>query len=578
MVYAEAAMECVKWISGKEMEEDAELSKHGATIAAALTSIIHSANFIEQVAKDSDTFGKVSVLVCVRGWRPHCLGLGVSVRNFTLWGPPSIDTQEIPRSTRLLRNETQVQSNGMNDCRESSAEMQDRRLTSVLNAIPSCPAQTSIHGPSNIHLDQTYSVPIQVSRQCLSLLLDGSGITAHSMATRDSGYVDVSSRELELLVHELHKKETERLRRAHTLRDPQAVAMDLDADGTNEDSNEEVIKDGKGLKYSSLVPDHLQDKTVALPILQVNRVRPTTADYVTKQVTMSLRKPDRNTKDRNFALLTIHLHHFRYNGSAGRILSKFSSAGLMHDTACKVWGRFSKSKDGKTRTHQESAVATTSGTFCGGPESCALSPSSVCTFYYHREGVKVEAGKGMVYPRCALYKGGLIAPHCVLARFAEVNPLALREPSSSEASSMSSIEDMMNSTVLWKIKDVSRVSLIGKYRDSIGTAVLVNKNPLKEIEIPGNGRRRSKSARSSRPSMDLSRAVVVCDIQLHTALYISSSPYPYSEWYSISTLKSLVRLHFSNRNVPSTLKDLVCKEVREVLWDSAKIEEELNHH
>ena len=262
-------------------------------------------------------------------------------------------------------------------------------------------------------------------------------------------------------------------------------------------------------------------------------------------------------KDRNFALLCIHLHHFGRDGSAGKILLEFSATGLQDDIACRRWKRFSKSKEGRVGSLYEITPAKSRTSFCGGPDSCHMKPAPTCTFYYRNDGKNFVAGKGMVYPRSTYYKGGLIPSYCTLVRFRDVNPSR-------------HFDHCITSTpVLWKRNAIGRVSLFGPRRTVVGTAILVSKTPLRESPNSTSSRTNSRNI----ASIDISRVIIVHDFKLHEAVSAEAIPYPYRDWYTLPPLKTLVPLHFSHHKIPVTLQETTAKNVVEFLWDAQEIDE-----
>ena len=285
MVYAEAAVDCVRWIRGDADSETGDLSINEASIAAALTAILHNSRFIEDATTSCANLGNISMLVCVRGWRPsNSSSLSPPARTFKLWGPPLTSRPFLdPRgnvinvnSDAALRTNANTNIRPPNDVNKAPSGRQGvhpprygagiNGSSPPSNALPSISPATD----NGNQATEVYAIPQQVSLQCLSLLLDGMGATSHSTATRDLGYMDINTRELEILVQDLHKKESERLMLLQE-RPPHINGQTTDSNrhDSDEDSAQHPPSATKCLKYSSLVPVHIRDQVVSLPIVRV---------------------------------------------------------------------------------------------------------------------------------------------------------------------------------------------------------------------------------------------------------------------------------------------------------------------
>ena len=184
MVYAEAAVECVGWIRGDSNSNTTDLPSREASIAAALTAIIHNARFIEDATHSCGNLGNISMLVCVRAWRPiNSSYLSPTVRNFRLWGP-SLTTGHDPdpqRSNACVSSDAALHTNSAQNTAPNNIPSNTPSAQQIVHLPVSGdrrkgPVTPTIPGPPNLRagdrenlLSEVYAIPKQVSLQCLSL-------------------------------------------------------------------------------------------------------------------------------------------------------------------------------------------------------------------------------------------------------------------------------------------------------------------------------------------------------------------------------------------------------------------------
>lgn len=615
MVFTEKALDCVRWI--RSLQERDELPENVAAVASALSTIMHLAQFVEKTTRESENTGVLSMGVyaiasphsgtCSRanGKRSSSESGQQSLRckTFVIWDSTktlaaSKSICNTPNNAERVRSQHQPVSlsnngeiletrplNGIsaNDGRNGSRlqnmapSMQVRlerdeiasdpitqrpttsREQENLNSELQSAGNTGLHSAGADHMTEISRIPPEISAVCLSLLLEGAGHRSHPLTGKETGYADLHGSELKDAVKLLHKEEKVRIE--HSRRQlPSEESSVSREDGKGCDCN------NKELLYSSLIPDHLRGRRVSVALVRFGSPDSSSTTiqkergynvHEWKEVDLKgIRKPDRNGKDQNFALLCLNLYYFGLNGSAGKALLSLSSNGNNFSKSCKVWGKYSKRTGSKEPTVS----------LCSGPAHCSVAPTSICTFLFRENENDLEVGAGTVHPRVTYFRGGRVPSSCFLVRFAKVH---------SFQGTRKCVEGCESTPVLWDRKSISRVRVLGPYNVPIATAILVHSNPWigPQGETVYRGRKRRLMDDDSR---DVAKAILVCDVKLDRKVIenkgMRDAMYPYQEWYDLPLLKTLIPLHFANRKVPQKIEDIATCEVIELLWHGSCIQ------
>ena len=162
--------------------------------------------------------------------------------------------------------------------------------------------------------------------------------------------------------------------------------------------------------YSDLLPDNLRSATEGEAIMfSVPEVFPEETGKVTvpkyMKVSMKIRKPDRNKKDQNSALLCTLLDHTGAEGVCGKTLREYARKDFTIEW-CKRRKRYS--------------ISTKST--CSGSHMSCRDNRALCSFFISDD--TDAAGKETVDPYATENDGEKIADEKILVRFAKVKEIS----------------------------------------------------------------------------------------------------------------------------------------------------------
>ncbi len=333
-------------------------------ISSALAMMVDCARFLEEHARNDPSLGIISIAILAKTSVAH----PSDAKLFTLWGPklpPGInqlsdgdsvdkDFDELGEGLadsiegRPSRNRGQGQQSypeeggTVDPCQHSPHESRNASLPGGKS--------TTGNGPENSvedyvePIDIALMIPDSVTAKCLSFLMDAGGITSH---TSTCNYGSLSNIPASFLI--------------------KVVRSVMDA---FKEKNE--LK-SKFVKYSSLLPRELRGRHVQFNAMKLIRNKQGYSVLNSNQsVQLSVKKPDRNKKELQFAMLAALLH-VDFDGVCCEELKKLSVEGLS-DCGC----------------------VNKPGSPCNGPEQCReRQVESVCDFYNENDTV---VGSGQVYP------------------------------------------------------------------------------------------------------------------------------------------------------------------------------------
>lgn len=161
----------------------------------------------------------------------------------------------------------------------------------------------------------------------------------------------------------------------------------------------------------------------------------------------------------------------------------------------------------------------------GERERCLDSSQSVSQFRKTNGTIPNIVGSGDIIPYCRYFQGALVSSKNIVVRFENV-PI----PADGEYD-----ETRQKQLLLWKKDEVSRVDVLGEFKNKIGTAILCA-DPFvagKQVGQQGDV---------------LNGAVLLCDFMSMTEK--NGTVYPFQMWYETSNMSPLVPVHFQTDKVP----------------------------
>eukprot|EP00177_Eucheuma_denticulatum_P006499 GFKZ01011832.1.p1 GENE.GFKZ01011832.1~~GFKZ01011832.1.p1 ORF type:complete len:406 (-),score=58.31 GFKZ01011832.1:455-1600(-) len=370
--------------------------------------------------------------------------------------------------------------------------------------------------PHPVPLGEELSVHPDIAAKCLSLLLDGMGHSSHRTSWEDQSYTKLCRGLLSDPVRQVFNAEKQKRY------------------GTT--------KRGSRMKYDDLPPTNLRGKDVTLPIVRLAKKGPNQHYEVieTKRVRLRISKPLKNRKEVSFALLCVLLQATGPGGVCEAVLRRYASEGL--------------STLGCLRKKESSAAASAD---CGGPNACTAHENvKAMVRFFHTEGNQaIYVGAGSVDPLCVYLRGEVVPMNSYVVRFKSVENEARLQHVLGECGKM---------PVLWRRSDIERVVLLGHHGEEIGTAILVDDEVVSPLQAAVE-RRPVRTA----VAMDVTSAVVICDLQLVTGM--DRCPYPFAQWYAVSSLKRFKFLHFTSKTPPGELSQATLAGTIAMLWHKDRV-------
>ena len=384
--------------------------------------------------------------------------------------------------------------------------------------------------------ESSYSVPIPVAAKCLELLLDGSGFSTHRHIFQNRSYTELGTKPLVDALKEVFKAEREE---RNSRRNPSIPS-------TKTASKEDMI-------YSDLLPDNfrsaIEGETIIVSVPEVfleETGKVTVPNYM--KVSMNIRKPDRNKKDQNFAVLCTLLDHTGPEGICGKTLREYARKGFTIE-GCKRRKRYS--------------ISTKST--CSGSHLSCRDNRALCSFFISDDTDAV--GKGTVDPYATDINGEKITDENILVRFAkvkEISKITFPTGLTEEEKGLRHRSWVDGVSAIWAKSHIQRIKLLGEYGKPIGTAIFVQRILANDAHESIVRRFRKVSGRKS--TLDASNAIVVCDVVLTEPFDKQPVLYPFMEWYNLSCFNNLQEVHFGTKKAPKTLTKAVVSAARALLW------------
>ena len=457
------------------------------SLASAISMLAYTAQFIERTVQQSSKLHDIGILIAcqVKGENPN----SSSKETFMLWnsisdqterGRPSPQMSTIPQSSRQFEQHSNVDPKL--DIRPDST----RQLETDQNGQPSqiismnALQRKGQHQPSSGEC--SYVVPVGIAAKCLGFLLDGSGFSSHKNIFQKRSYTELGTKPLVDVLKKVFKAESEtRTNRNHS-------------------QSSTKLSTKEGMIYCDLLPDHLRKAqeheciTVSVPEISIEEKGNITIPQYMK-VRMNIRKPDRNKKHQNFAVLCALLDHTGPTGICAKTLRDYARQGFTAE-GCKRRKRYS----------------TSSKSSCNGSASSCQGSRQLCSFYISSD--KNAIGKGTVDPYATEIDGKRITKEYVLVRFTESRRLEdISFPSDLSMEQRKSLyNSWMNETLaIWPTSGIERIELLGDYGRPIATGIFVqhliqndaHESVLKRIRRSSNNR-----------NMDVMNAIIVCNVVL----------------------------------------------------------------
>lgn len=436
------------------------------------------------------------------------------------------------------------------------------RIVPAPESVPGTPASPADLDTSRV----AYKIPDIIAARCISLIRDGVGVTTHLWPAPEYSFNELSSREVmtcvsRLMETETEKQSVERSRRATFPRDP-----DL--------PTEKLTPSKEDYRYRKLIPSFLQcGAFVELPIIRLSRKGRKNGYRVSdrKKVRLIIKKPSRNGKETNFALLCVLMAVNGERSTVYDMLYKMSDVGLSAK-GCFILDRFTGKKDYEGRNcgkydmsskHNVPSLSNRTRTRCGGPVSCVVEPYETTKFLVRGTEGCEWVGVGAVMPHVGWLRGAVILEKSYVVRFSRVfqGSTETRFP----------VKSWMSGLVVWNREDIERVDLIAE-SGVVGTAILSDASVVHSKDTSyGLKNGRPGSMFSEEQKAHLREAVVVCDIQLSESVQANGVKYPYAEWYQGNVLEAFGKQHFSSEFVPRKLTGDTLSNITELLWSSSKI-------
>lgn len=526
--FEDAAVRCVRLLQDANAPPTVLLnSPENSTLASGLTMMINTARYIENTVRASTNLGNLTLMICAkvdRGdgaagpanadmpedsvvlhWGQNEAKRGI-VRQM-LPPPPQTVQHQHQHRPMPVRQARQPNFDLRSDDSENPDEEQDDKVD-----------DTGVDGPHvmpNGNLGEEISIHPAVAAKCLSLLLDGMGYSSHRTLWEEQNYSKLCRGLLSDPVRQVFNAEKQKRYGG--------------------------AKRAARMKYDDLPPPHLRGKEVMLPIVRLakNESDQNYEVMESKKVRLRIAKPLKNRKEVSFGLLCVMLQYSGQNGVCASVLKRYADEGL--------------SSLGCLRKKQASS---SSAADCGGPTHCTSLDSvrESCRFFYHDSGVSACVGAGTVDPLCVYLRGECVPPGSYVVRFKTVEVIPRLQHI---------LHEIGKTPVMWKRTDIERIILLGHRGDDIGTAILADGCVMPPITSGPDGRQPRAI------TMDVSHAVIVCDVQLHGEA--SSYPYPYSQWYNVASLKRFKFLHFKDNAPPGTLNHHTLENALSLLWHGDRV-------
>ena len=179
-----------------------------------------------------------------------------------------------------------------------------------------------------------------------------------------------------------------------------------------------------------------------------------------EKVSLNIRKPDRNKKSQNFAILCILSQHIGGNGACASVLRQYAEEGLSSKGYCRRM-KFSAGPNSN----------------CGGFEDCKYLSRKLCTFFDEK---RKKVGMGTVDPLERELNGRKLREGELVVRFGFVD----KEKSKNESISGRQISqspvipaDLLgmihnDRRAIWKRSLMSRITLRADYGAKVATPIL----------------------------------------------------------------------------------------------------------
>lgn len=513
--YDDAAVRCVRLLQEGHVAPGALFtSSENAALASGLTMMITTARYIENTVRASGNLGNVSLMICAKIDRPDMSGTGLEPVEDSVvlhWGQKG--------NVRNMQGPILAGNERMAAVRQSRQSNFDLRSDDSDNAMDETEARGATASvpmpPHNVNLGEELTVHPAIAAKCLSLLLDGMGHSSHRTSWEEQSYAKLCR---------------------GLLSDP--VRQVFNAEKQKRFGNE---KRGARMKYDDLPPFHLRGKDVTLPIVRLAKkgINQNYEVIETKRVRLRISKPLKNRKEVSFALLCVLLQSTGPQSVCDTVLKQYASEGL--------------TSIGCLRKKESSAAATAD---CGGPTACSAHDNvkPIVRFFCMDTGPATYVGVGAVDPLCVYLRGEVVPPNSYVVRFKSVESVPRLHGILTECHKM---------PVLWRRSDIERVMLLGHHGEEIGSAILVDDEVVSPLQAAAERRPPRTIA------MDVTNAIVICDLQLHGG--VDRCPYPYTQWYNVSSLKRFKFLHFTNRQPPSILNPSSLSNAMALLWHKDRV-------
>lgn len=591
-------IDIVRYLLGPKHSRES-ISGDATAFVSAVSCLVHTASYVESLVRNSQHLGKINLIISAKCHPVHDSSSATDdVKLFRIWSP-----------SLHLSNYNDIDRGHINVGTEQAFGIKRRKYLGHANILNSSPLQDqnndrdkdlplvgpqtdnprnialSTIKPSTLHKtmkavlrDQTDDyqgksvgnelvleangkigkINPSIAVRCMSLLFDATGETMHANTLREWCTSDLSYEVIQAVVRDMFKLYRESI--------------------CDELTSKKISL--SGLSYKSLIPMNVRSELILLPI---TRYRMSSEDgYETikwSEIRLNdFKKPDRNSKFLNFALICLNLQELGSDGQAHEVLRKYSLKGLDFTNSCEVFGLYTRRR--KKKQGSLSCVSQDNSTVSdeqkrrkrscviSGEQACRQRSKRLCSFKMSIAGTPRIVGHGSVMSQLTFLKGGRVPTSHMVAVFSDIVVVSqdLCTPEQ-----LTTLSQRSSSIILWDKRAISRVRLIGPLGDCIGSAILVDDHPNFEDVRFGSFYKKSKTDYAQ---LDIKRAVIICDIVFEETILSSSVPYVCQQWYYINGLNRLIDLHFTDKQVPKTLSSLQ-KCAVEALWDKQFIQNEL---
>lgn len=339
MLLPQSCIDIGTYLTGDNGDIMGDLQKNMCALLAVLSSMLHTASYIESLVNNSDNMGKISLVISAK-----CQSITAQdgkrspdFKVFRIWSPTTASEPSptkfgpllpFPTSTKRrarryltlgrptiaigtpqrINEEDRIPSpyfNISSVLTESPIENLNTKSPNADDYVTGFHSQACSKGSGDKQIagaSQTkagaWRIPPDIAILCLSQVFDAAGETIHASSLKGWGINELSYAVLQVIIRDMFQVYC----------------------GEICDSSEKTSR--KDVTYKSFIPKSISPGCVLLPNLRFC-ISTQNGHEVLEWIKFNpkhFKKPDRNTKVINFTLLCLHLQVFGKEGLAYRIL------------------------------------------------------------------------------------------------------------------------------------------------------------------------------------------------------------------------------------------------------------------